>query len=222
MPHDFRMAASQALKHVLAREDSCNCVIALPPSGLMGGYWKVVNRTQDATIVVLQDAPENIVKRCTFYDIDSRPIQKNLTDREKILYIRDIKLDITYYKRSFQRAHVLVDIAGCDPDEASRKVKAALTPAQLTNRSNTPEQPLGRRPLEPSVQLFLPLTDEAGQSSALGASHHIVQSQAMAVGGCIPARQPRKRPTPPPPAPAANRGVSANSASQHEIVAHKN
>lgn len=158
----------------------------------------------------------------TFYDIDSRPIQRNVSDREKSLYVREIKLDITYYKRSFQRAHVLVDIAGCDPDEASRKVKAALTPAQLTNRSNTPEQPLGRRPLEPSAQLSLALTDEAGQSSALGASHPVVQSHAMAVAGCIPARRPRKRPTRPPPAPAAGGGVPANSASQHEIVAHEN
>jgi shikimate kinase len=60
-PHSFRLAASQALKQVLSREDSCNCVIALPPSGLMGGYWKVVNKTQDAAIVVLRDAPENTV-----------------------------------------------------------------------------------------------------------------------------------------------------------------
>src|ERR1700745_1906205 len=46
--HSFRVAASQALKHVLTREDSCNCVIALPPSGLMGAYWKVVKQTPDA------------------------------------------------------------------------------------------------------------------------------------------------------------------------------
>jgi shikimate kinase len=45
----------------------------------MGGYWKVVNKTQDAVIAVLKDTPENIFKRMTFYDVDSRPIQKNLT-----------------------------------------------------------------------------------------------------------------------------------------------
>src|ERR1700756_3334002 len=61
----FRVAASQALKHVLSREDSCNCVIALPPSGLMGAYWKVVNKTLDATIVVLRDAPEHVLERIT-------------------------------------------------------------------------------------------------------------------------------------------------------------
>src|SRR5712671_7910928 len=92
--HDFRRAASQALKHVLSREDSYNCVIALPPSGLLGGYWKVVNETRDATIVVLRDTAENILGRITFYDIDSRRVPMSLTDREKGLYLREIRRDI--------------------------------------------------------------------------------------------------------------------------------
>ena len=57
--HGFRIVASQALQHVLSREPR-SCVIALPPSGLMGAYWKVVSKAQDATIVVLKDTPENI------------------------------------------------------------------------------------------------------------------------------------------------------------------
>jgi len=126
--HDFRAAASLALKHVLSRDDSCNCVIALPPSGLLGGYWKVVNKTQDAIIVVLQDVAENILNRITFYDVDSRPVPTNLTDREKGLYLREIKRDIAYFSRSFRRADVSVDIAGCSSDEASRKVRDALMP----------------------------------------------------------------------------------------------
>ena len=124
--HDFRLVASQALKDVLSREDSCNCVIALPPSGLLGGYWKVVNETRDATIVVLRDTAENILGRITFYDIDSRPVPMNLTGCEKGLYLREIKRDIAYFSRSFCRAHMSVDITGCSPDEASRKVREAL------------------------------------------------------------------------------------------------
>ncbi len=137
---DFRRAASQALQHVLSREDSYNCVIALPPSGLLGGYWTVVSETRNAAIVVLRDAPENIFKRITFYDIDSRPVQKNLTDREKDLYLREIKRDITYFSRSFRRAHVSVDITGCSPDEASRKIKDALTPAPFKDESEASER----------------------------------------------------------------------------------
>jgi shikimate kinase len=138
--HDFRCVASQALQHVLSREDSYNCVVALPPSGLLGGYWKVVNETRDATIIVLRDTPENILKRITFYDIDSRPMQKNLTDHAKGLYLREIKRDIAYFGRSFRRAHVSVDIAGCSPDEASRKIRDALKPAPLKDDGEASEQ----------------------------------------------------------------------------------
>jgi shikimate kinase len=116
----------------------------LPPSGLLGGYWKVINDTRDAIIVVLRDTPENILNRITFYDIDSRPVQKNLTDREKSLYIREIKRDIAYFSRSFRRAHVSVDITGSSPDEASRKVRDALTPAPLKDQSQALERGFAR------------------------------------------------------------------------------
>ena len=124
--HDFRLAAAQVLKKVLSREDSYNCVIALPPSGLLGALWKVVSETRDATTIVLWDTPENIVRRITFYDIESRPVQRNLTDHEKGLYLREIKRDIAYFNRSFRRADVSVDISGCSLDDASRKVRDAL------------------------------------------------------------------------------------------------
>ena len=88
--HDFRRMAARALKHVLSRDDGRNCVIALPPSGLLGSYWKAIKDTRD-TVVVLRDTPENILGRITFYDIDSHPVQKNLTDREKRLYLRPSK-----------------------------------------------------------------------------------------------------------------------------------
>ena len=92
----------------------------------MGGYWKVVNETRDATIVVLRDTAENILGRITFYDMNFRPVPMNLTGREKGLYLREIKRDIAYFSRSFCRAHMSVDITGCSPDEASRKVREAL------------------------------------------------------------------------------------------------
>jgi len=138
--HDFRLAASQALKDILSREDSSSCVIALPPSGLLGGYWKVVSRTRDATIVALRDTGENILGRVTFYDIDSRLVPMNLTDLEKTLYLREINGDIAYFSRSFRRAHVSVDIAGFSPEEASRKVRDALTPALLKDPSEALQQ----------------------------------------------------------------------------------
>jgi len=134
--YDFRRAASQVLKHVLSQEQGHNCVIALPPSGLLGGYWKVVKETRDSTIVVLRDTPENILERITFYDIDSCPVQKSLTACEKGLYLREIRRDIAYFSRSFRRAHVSVDIAGCSPAEASSRVRDALISPLLQNTAS--------------------------------------------------------------------------------------
>jgi shikimate kinase len=124
--HDFRRMAAQALKQVLSCDDGRNCVVALPPSGLMGSYWRVVKETRDAIIVVLRDTPENILGRITFYDTDSRPVPTKLTDREKSFHLREIKRDIAYFGRSYARPLLSVDIAGCTPDEASHKVMDAL------------------------------------------------------------------------------------------------
>ncbi len=101
----------------------------------MGAYWKVISKAQDATIVVLKDTPENILKRITFYDIDSCPIEIDPTDCERSLYLREIRNDITYFSRSFQKAHLCVDITGSGSDEAARKVIAALTLARPMGRS---------------------------------------------------------------------------------------
>src|SRR6516165_1900547 len=77
--HGFRLVVSQALRHVLPREDGCHCVIALPPGGRLRALWSVVNITRDATTIVLSDTPENILRRITVYDVESRPLQKKLT-----------------------------------------------------------------------------------------------------------------------------------------------
>jgi shikimate kinase len=124
--YSFRAEASQALRHLLARKDSANSVTALPPSGLMDNYWKVIKKTPQSAIVVLQDTPQNILKRITFYDIDSRQIQRELTDRDKFLYLEEIRRDIAYYRRSYKRAHIVVDIAGWSPGEASLSIKDLL------------------------------------------------------------------------------------------------
>ena len=47
-------------------------------------------------IPVVHDTPENILERITFYDIDSRRIEKHLTGEERVLYLKEIKADISY------------------------------------------------------------------------------------------------------------------------------
>ena len=65
-------------------------MIALPPSGLRDAFLRVVRRVSGVTVAV-HDAPENILERITFYDIDSRPIKRHLTGEERILYLKQIK-----------------------------------------------------------------------------------------------------------------------------------
>ena len=123
--HSFRNEAAKALVHLLNRPESQDCVIALPPSGLMGGYLREIKKANGITAVVT-DKPENILERIRFFDMDSRPIEKKLTPNEKKLYLKEIKKEITYFRASYQRANLQVDISGLDQDQATHKVKEAV------------------------------------------------------------------------------------------------
>jgi hypothetical protein len=100
-------------------------VIALPPSGLRDAYLRVI-RKSSALVVVLTDTPKNILNRVTFYDVDSKPITKVLDDKAKKYLLSEISQDITYYKRSYSRAHFQVDISGLDISQAAIKLKELL------------------------------------------------------------------------------------------------
>jgi shikimate kinase len=121
----FRHEAAKALTHLLRREESGEAVIALPPSGLMDNYWRVVKRAK-GTIVVLTDDAANILKRITFYDKDSNPIEKHVTEKENLLHLKEIKKDITYFNRTYKRADISVHISGLGPEQAAKEVKEML------------------------------------------------------------------------------------------------
>jgi len=112
---------------VLERIATANpdCVIALPPSGLRDAFLRVVRRVPGVTVAV-HDTPENILERITFYDIDSRPIDKHLTREERNLYLKEIKADISYFKRSYERADLQVTITGLDPEASAAAIGARL------------------------------------------------------------------------------------------------
>ncbi len=112
--------------HIVKASESRNFVLALPPSGMMGSYHKVLKKTEGIIVVVLADTPENILNRITFYDIDSRPIEKQLTEEEKRFYLREIKRDISYYHKSYDRAHLRIDISGLSAAEGAEKMYQLL------------------------------------------------------------------------------------------------
>jgi len=139
----FRSEASRVLMHILENPESRNCVIALPPSGLMGRYLRVLKRA-GGTIAVLTDKPENILNRITFYDVESHPIEKQLTEGEKLIYLREIKKDITYYRKSYDRVDFRVDISGMSAEEAAEKVQQSLK-SFLSNETKNNLGPGGTR-----------------------------------------------------------------------------
>ena len=65
--HSYRNEAAKALVDLLNRPESRHSVIALPPSGLMGGDLRAIKKSAGIT-VVLNDKPENILERITFYE----------------------------------------------------------------------------------------------------------------------------------------------------------
>ena len=119
--HEYRSEAAKALVHLLSCPESTKSVIALPPSGLMGGYLKVL-KNNSGIKVVITDKPENVVERLRFYDIDSRPTEKELSPKEKKLYLRELKGDMTYFRKSYAKANLQVDIQGLEPVQAAHKI----------------------------------------------------------------------------------------------------
>jgi shikimate kinase len=84
-----------------------------------------VKRTE-ATIVAIHDNSENILKRINFFDVDSRPIEKTLTDTERQMHLREIKADFSYFRTSYRKATMTVDISGLNIEGAARKIKAEV------------------------------------------------------------------------------------------------
>jgi len=113
------------LNDILFKRNSSNSVIALPPSGLMYAYLRIVKKIE-GVVVAITDRPENILKRITFYDIDSKPIEKELNDREAAHYLKEIKKDLTYFGKSYKRAHLMVDIAGLTVDCSVSRIHNAI------------------------------------------------------------------------------------------------
>ncbi len=138
--YSFRQEASKALKHLLTREESGEAVIALPPSGLLDNYWRVV-KTAKGTTVVLTDDAANILERIRFYDKDSNFIEKHVTEEEKPLYLKEIKKDITFFNRTYKRADISVHISGLGAEQAAKKVKEMLDKHWQEERRNQEKLP---------------------------------------------------------------------------------
>ncbi len=121
--YSYRKECSVVLKSIAT--DNRDCVIALAPSGLRDAYLRVIRKLPCVTVAI-EDKPKNILERITFYDIDSKLIDKHLTDEQKRLYLREIKKDITFFGKTYERADLHADIAGLDAEAGAEMVEALL------------------------------------------------------------------------------------------------
>ena len=123
----FREKTSVVLREILNTDQ--NMVIASTASGFRDHYLRQYKKTKNIKEIVsinLTDKPENILNRLTFYDKLSNQIEKVLSDTDKKLYLKEIKKDITYYKKFNLRADYSMDIDGIAPKSLVSKITKLL------------------------------------------------------------------------------------------------
>jgi shikimate kinase len=123
--YTFREETAAVIKRLVETNKNNEYVVALRPSGLMDSYYRILKNLQ-CTIIALTDAPENILSRITFYDEESKPLVRKLSEKEKAHYLREIRADMSYFGRTYKRAHLTIDIAGLGIEESARKIMDIL------------------------------------------------------------------------------------------------
>jgi shikimate kinase len=74
----------------------------------------------------LQDKPENILSRVVFFDKDSNPVVKKMSDDEKAYYLQESKKDLAYFGRTYKKAHLTIDISGLGIEKSAVKIVGCL------------------------------------------------------------------------------------------------
>jgi len=101
-------------------------VIAMPPGGLYQSYSAIINKHSDILTIALKDKAENILERLIFFDDESKPIYNVLSERNKPLYLRDIKKDIQYFSRTYRKAKMHFNLDGMTANEAAHALLKAI------------------------------------------------------------------------------------------------
>lgn len=107
----YREKASIVLDKLLSK--NIDSVISGTPSGLKFSFLQVYKRhkvNKDLYSIFINDSFENVLARLTFYDKASNPITERLNESKKRRYLREIKADYNYFKDSYKRADIQIDI----------------------------------------------------------------------------------------------------------------
>lgn len=109
--HEFRRKASAVLDMVFSKD--IDCVVSGTPAGLKFSYlnvYKKHKKDKDLYSIHMFDSFENVLDRLTFYDKDTNPIVEVMDERKRKWYLSDIKGDYTYFKSSYMRADIQINI----------------------------------------------------------------------------------------------------------------
>ena len=107
----YRQKASVVLDLLLKTTE--NAVISGVPSGLRDAYLQIYKKHKkviDVKSVNIIDTPENILKRLTFYDVNSKLLDIKLDEDKKKRYVSKIRGDWNYFKKSLSRADLQINI----------------------------------------------------------------------------------------------------------------
>jgi shikimate kinase len=107
----YKQKASVVLDRLFKTKD--NSVISGTPSGLRNSYLQVYKKQKKEINIIsinIIDTPENILKRLTFYDVDSNLLSLDLDENEKKKYLKSITGDLNYFKQSLNRADLQINI----------------------------------------------------------------------------------------------------------------
>lgn len=111
----------EILKEVIDKYDN-NVVIAVSPIYYEEFFVEVLNEN-NVLAIEIQDEPENVLKRLVYADENDNvfPIQMN-TEKEKQYYLNDIKADIKYYERVYEKIKNKFNVNGKLPKEATNNL----------------------------------------------------------------------------------------------------
>ncbi|MFD1363265.1 shikimate kinase [Lentibacillus salinarum] len=123
--HSYRKKARVVLNKILEENDD-NFIIAMPPSGLMDFYWRIIKQDDTLVTVALKDRAKNILQRIKFFDDYSNPIEVELSEESEKYYLKDISLDIEYFGRTYKRANYQYRIDGKSASEAVDDLETLL------------------------------------------------------------------------------------------------
>ncbi len=123
--YTFREDTRIVLHDLLNKKE--NAVIASVPSGFRDSYLREYKKSSKKSgnhfiSIHLSDKAENILKRITFYDKESKLMDVKLSDRKKRLYLKEIKKDITFFKKFNRRADHEFSMDGLTLEESPEKL----------------------------------------------------------------------------------------------------